>query len=207
MTDTDAIIRFVLGELDPAQAAALQARLASDPHGAALLASIQATATTLDRAAAEDADFAVPPAALAGLYALAPTAAPSLAARAAAAVDRVLAALTLDSWAGLAVAGIRGGDGSRRLVFESPAASVDLRIEPSLTRLNAFDCVGRITAESPCVVTWHEVDRGAAHTSPTDADGFFECTVSAGTHRLEVSLGGRVIMTPTINHPLGDGRT
>lgn len=204
--DRDTMWQLVLGELAPDEARSARQRIAADEALAAQFARIESLVTQLGRAAERDDDFAVSDAALQTLFDQAPSGGPSLLDRLAEGAAAIIASLTLDSWrARDAATGIRGDDGSRRLSFLADGLTIEVRLEPSPTRLSAFDCVGRIIGEpGPASVLWRELDAGDAHALTIDEDGFFECTVLDGRHRIELEVGGSVVISPVIRHPLRD---
>lgn len=202
--DRDTMWQAILGELEPGQAEQVRQRLAADATLQAEFDRLESLFRTIGEAAAQEQAFAVPDDALSALFDQAPAAGPSLLDRLAEGAAAIIASLTGDSWRkGLEPAGIRGDDGSRRLSFMADQVTIEVRLEPSATRLSAFDCVGRIASDQgPATLLWRELDGGETHELVVDADGFFECTVLDGRHRIEMEIAGSVVLSPVIRHPL-----
>lgn len=168
-------------------------------------ADVRRLARALSNAAACEAAFAVSPAQRDRLLALAPGPItppnPTLVERLATLADAILASLALDSWAGGPAPAVRGDDGSRRLVFEAPGVSIDVRIEPSLNRLHAYDCTGRVVGSPVTSLVWTEIDSGRRHTPSPDAHGFFEVEILAGSHRIDLVTDAGAVRTVSVAHP------
>jgi hypothetical protein len=206
--DRDEIIRYLLGEMDAAEAERARAELArsalagsdEDRAFAALVTQIR---DGLPEAVGPSPLFEVSPEVLARLTRSTLGGRVPLGAAVSGVMRQIAAVLRVDTWlpgaAGPALA--RGGDGSRRLVFESEAGVMDVRIDPSSTRLSAYECVGKIEGTGSGSVVWRELDSGVEHEVALDADGFFECTVSGGTHQIELRLTTGTVLTPTVSHP------
>lgn len=120
-----------------------------------------------------------------------------------AAVRRITAALTFDSWAGSPLAfGVRSVPGeTRHLLFSAMGRDVDLRISPSA---GAFALTGQIlgpdesgTLELAAVDTQ---DKATARTVPLDALGEFRLDdIARGSYLLTLRFGQDEIALPPID--------
>ncbi|MBA4039667.1 MAG: hypothetical protein C0468_05015 [Planctomyces sp.] len=204
MDERALITSWVMGELSQAEAARAAALEAARPDLAQLAAGLRATAAALGRAARVRSGFEVSGEALERLYGLGPRqgAGARVARAVAGAAALVMARLRADSWsAGALTPAVRGEDGSRRVVYESGGAVIDVRIDPSLARLRAYECVGCVQGVGAQRVVWTELDSGAEHLCELEADGFFEVRVRPGRHRIDVHTPAGVISTPDLWHP------
>jgi hypothetical protein len=209
MDERDTILKALLGEATPDEAARAAELASGSPDAARMTAELQRMLAALDDGRALDREFAIPDGARAGLYAQAPrrttSAAAAIGQAAARAAEVVVAMLTLDTWRdrGLAPA-IRGSDGSRRMRFEVDGARVDLRLDRSPTRLDEHTCVGQLVATgdqtAPPQMVWREMQTRIEHAVSLDADGFFDLVVTGPTHQIEFRTAGRVVRTPVIEH-------
>jgi hypothetical protein len=200
------MLQYVLGELDDAGALEVKAQIDRGGSAAELHASVSSMVAALNRSRDIAAGFRVEPEAVARLVGQALSARRTLGSTLAAGAERLVALLSFDSWRAVPKAALaRGGDGSRRVVFESDAASIDVRIDPSSTVLAAYDCIGKVEGAPNASVVWRELDSGREHRIHADSDGFFECVIAGGTHQIELSIAGRTVLTPAVTHPVRDG--
>lgn len=204
--DTDLILRYVLGELDDASAIEVKAQIEQGGPAADLHRTVSGMVAALDRSRDLEARFGVEPDAISRLVGHALSARRTIGSALAAGAERLVALLSFDSWRAMPQAALaRGGDGSRRVVFESDLASIDVRIDPSSTVLAAFDCIGKVEGAPGATVVWRELDSGREHRIDADTDGFFECVIAGGTHQIELSIAGQTVLTPAVTHPRSDG--
>lgn len=213
--DDTTIARHALGELPVEEAAAINAAAATDEALARRVEAARRTLAALSDANAMEPLFRTTKEQRSALYAQGPTAAQAglgsrVVTAARDALDRaaevLVAALALDSWNPRgAMPAIRGSDGSRRLVFETSGSVIDVRIEPSVSRLGAFDCVGQVQGalegEPVVELAWVELDRPERHVAAPDSEGFFEVCVGPGRHAIEVRTPSRTARTIVITHP------
>lgn len=204
MDDRALITAWVMGELSEAESARAAALEAGRPELAKLAAGLRATAAALGRAGRVGGGFEVSGGALERLYGLAPRegAGARLARAVVDAAAQLLARLRSDTWsAGALSPAVRGEDGSRRVVFESGGAVIDVRIDPSLSRLRAYECVGCVQGTRASAVVWRELGSGQEHRCELEEDGFFEVRVGPGVHLIEVHTEAGVIRTEDLRHP------
>jgi hypothetical protein len=202
MITTDEMIRFLLDELGPEDAERVQAEIAASAETRALAGRVGRMLDALERARDLEPDFMISESLRRSLHGLAPDAPKPALASSRDLIERVIATLLFDSWLpGMAPAGIRGGDGSRRLRYEFEDGAIELRIEPNQSRLASFDCTGRVEGRADAELSWHEVSIGSSRVLAIDEDGFFECTVESGAHRIELKIADRVFATPEFHHP------
>lgn len=197
------LLAYAAGELDAAQAAAVKARLAVSPEQAATVARYQAVRAILRR----DDSVAPPATVLARARAIFPAATatgPVQWLGLTDAVRRVVAELTFDSGRGQApaLAGFRGGDPARHLVFEAEGTIVDLHLEPLADEDQRWLITGQVEtgASAPGVVVGliPELYDASAFAVTTDAHGGFHFTVAAGRYTILIRLPESVVVLPNL---------
>ncbi len=116
----------------------------------------------------------------------------------AAALQRVAAVLSFDSWAATPALAMRSGAGAaRQMVFDAPAGSVELRIVPTG---RAFALAGQwLGEEASGQIELADGDGvPAATVALDDAGGFRLDGLAGGSYRLTLSVGGSLIELPPL---------
>ncbi len=118
--------------------------------------------------------------------------------RVAAALQRVVAVLSFDSWAATPALAMRSGAGAtRQLVFDAPAGSVDLRIAPAA---GTYTLAGQWLGEDGAgTVELADADGHPAASAPLDDAGAFHFDgLTEGAYRLTLSVSGTLIELPPL---------
>lgn len=117
----------------------------------------------------------------------------------AAALQRVVAVLSFDSWAATPALAMRSGAGAaRQLVFDAPAGSVELRIAPAG---RGYTVAGQWLGEETAGQVALEDAEGApaAQAALDDAGGFRLQGLAEGEYRLTLAVGGHLIELPPVS--------
>lgn len=201
MSDREDILALLLGELDDAEAARVRAALAGSELLRAWHDEARSMLGALGEARGMEPLFEISDGLRRSLYDQAPVRGLSLVERLGKVADRVGLVL-VDSWRDAGAMGaVRGADGSRRLLLDLDGLEIDLRLDPSMTRLSGFDGVGRVVGGPVDAVVWLEVDAGREQRIEPDAAGLFEVIIGSGRHQVGVVRDGVVTLTPVLRHP------
>lgn len=207
MADRDDILALLLGELDAGEAARVRAAMDASAPLRAWHDEARAMLGALGDAPAMEPLFQVSDRLRRTLYDQAPIGHPTPGVgaswwdRLGRVADRVGLVL-VDSWRDAGAMGaVRGADGSRRMLLDLDGVEIDLRLEPSATRLAAFEGIGRVGGAPVDAVLWLEVDARREHRIEPDQLGMFELTVGAGRHQLGIERDGVIALTPVLRHP------
>ena len=107
-------------------------------------------------------------------------------------IDAELAALSFDSAVDGALAGVRGGDDTRTLTFETPSVVLDLEIAPAGA---AFDLAGSLMPTDVTTLAYQRAEDGETAVPVDDLGRFSLAGLTAGPLRfvIQTSGGTRVV--------------
>lgn len=195
----DTLVAFVAEELAPGEAALVE-RLAAQ-HAAlhARLDRVRAVLGTLRSARADAQSWHVPEALRERLKALHPPQAPGWLAQAADHVRELLAGLVLDTRAsGPVLAGFRGGDQRRHLIYSAEQTEVELHLLATSDPQRVI-VMGQVhDPEIPQQVWVRQLVGGQQVGLAVGADGVFETELPAGLYEAGVQFAERRVTIPAI---------
>jgi anti-sigma factor RsiW len=197
----NALFAYALGDADLPDRATIAAHVDACPACAARLARIELVRTTVQ----VDAALRPSPAALTRVKALAAVrvraAEPERESSLLASLRRLAAALTFDSRAAPALAGLRGATDGYVLAFATDELDVDLQIEPVGGMEGArWRLTGQIDTAIPTVVV-ALAEPGSVRplfSAAVESDGMFEFEIAGGTYDLLVQLAEAVVVVPNL---------
>lgn len=193
---TETLIAFVLGDLEPAQSAEVQAALAADTAPARLVAEIRSMVALL-----RDNATITPPADLvAHLKALFDARPLDVPAGFDTDVEGVLGELVTDT-RNEALMGYRGQLSAYQLTFEAGAAEVHLQITPIPGQPSSMQVRGQIEPETDGPiesVRFVPVTDGPTIDTAADDTGFFSADVPVGVYDMHISVGGQTFVLPAV---------
>ena len=186
------LVRLVLGEVDEAERASLEARMSSDPEALSVFEAAGEIAKLMESGALAEADWGVDAERRSALSAMLRHRPEGWLSQLDRTVERVAMKVYDSIVPGMAVQGLRGGMSGRHLVFEAEGCTSDLRIssddeaEPTHVKLT-----GQIVADEAVeTVRFEPLEGGEPVTFAVDADGMFH-------GRLEPGRFDAVIAFPT----------
>lgn len=195
----ETLVMYALGELDPAAAGVVEARLAADPLAWAALERVWSTLMILreddtvdaPRGAVERAKGLLGAGVTAGLFE-----------RSAAAARRVLASLVFDSAATPTLAGFRGELVERQLAYSTELAEIDLRLSRARGANGAPMCEvrGQIDRQggdaSAIRIALVPTSGGTFSETVTEADGGFRLAAPEEPFDLMILIDDAIITLP-----------
>ena len=204
-TNFSDLLACAAGELDPAAAAELRARLAPGSEQSRLLDLL----TRLVASMRADDSSVAPHAAVDRAKAIFTRPPESAFSRWIASVSPTLASLRLDTSTHLTLAGLRGSSDTRHLIFEAPGVEVDLRLAPPRDPGADWSIHAHVDSTAGPVV-WAAL----VHPGTTDivrelnADSDAEVTLPAapGTYDILLRIGDSAVRIPGIDPDRNAGR-
>ncbi len=200
-TTQERILAYAAGELSGEEAALVEIWLATDAQAARLLQDYQ----TISAVVRADRAFAVPEALIARAKAIfqpSVSCGPSL-------IDRlraVVAELTFDSRAQVALAGVRGEAVAHQLTYQAGDLDIDLQLEPIGEGDNrCWRVLGQVSSEVMPTIVGIELisansDEAIARTT-ADEHAMFHCDLPAGAYDLCIHARDGSIILPGLQIP------
>ncbi len=192
----ETLVQFAQGSLSPAAEESVRRLVSEVPAVADRLARVEGLLATLERAGAEAPAWQVSPAQIERLQALRPTPRPSWLEEIIGEAKEAIASLVLDSRGRSVLAGFRGRQAARRLIFATPAAEVEMRLSPEGASLAV---VGHVSDTTARLAWFRDTKTGAETQFDVRPDGMFEGRLAAGLYEVIILTASEPIVIPSVD--------